>query len=242
MSKKYLFSCVDVIELQDSFNNPPKSQSGKKLRSETPANVFFSVQLPKHLFLQPASNAKLVGEISNYGEFQNTEENRQLLNKAIKYADSVNADTVVLITPSSFTPAKPRREALLSFFENVDLGSKQLVWQPSGPWESEAAASFALEMNAILAVDPLRDQPPNGQSCYLRLGPFSVMGSRMGIYDLEQIAKTIRSFENATVVFDTDRAVDDSRNLRTVLSDGTIDDDEDDNYGDNDDYDEDDDD
>jgi uncharacterized protein YecE (DUF72 family) len=227
ISKKNLFNRVDVIELSDTFNAMPKEKTGRKLREETPPRAMFTMQLPKFLFSAPVQQAQLPGNAEGYGEFQNTDENRKLFERAVRYADAVEADTLVLITPSDFTPAKPRRDALSSFLGAVDRASKKLVWQPSGPWEIERAAAFAAEIDAVLAVDPLRDEPSKGPVCYLRLGPFSAMGSRVGNYDLEKIADVVRSFEDATVIFDTEKAFDDAKNLKTVLAEGAFDDEED---------------
>ncbi len=224
ISKKNLFRRVDVIELTDILNTVPKEKTGRKVREETPNNVVFTLQLPKYLFTPPGKNTTLPGNADGYGEFQNTDENRLLFEKAVRYADALLADTLVLATPSDFTPAKPRREALAQLLGSVNRASKKLVWQPSGPWEIERAAAFAEEIGAVLAVDPLRDPPPKGTTCYLRLGPFSVMGSRVGNYDLERIAEITREFQEAVVVFDTEKAADDAKNLKTVLAEGVFDD------------------
>jgi uncharacterized protein YecE (DUF72 family) len=238
ISKKNLFSRVDVIELSDTFNALPKEKTGRKLREETPSRAAFTMQLPKFLFAAPGPKSQLPGNAEGYGEFQNTDENRKLFEQAVRYADAVGSDTLVLMTPSDFTPAKPRREALATFLSAVHRASKKLVWQPSGPWEIERAAAFAAEIGAVLAVDPLRDDPPSGPACYLRLGPFSAMGSRVGNYDLEKIAEIAGSFEDATVIFDTEKAFDDAKNLKTVLAEGAFDEDDDDDEEDDDDDDE----
>lgn len=237
VSKKNLFSRVDTVELSDTFNTMPKTRTGKKQREETPANVSYTVELPKYLFVSPPEGAKLPGDAARYGGFQASDENLKLFDRTIRYADALNADTLVLLTPSEFTPSKPKKEALLCFLSRADFAGKKLVWQPSGPWEIERAADFAAQMDAVLAVDPLRDPPPPGSSCYLRLGPFSVMGSRVGVYDLEQIAGAVQPFEDATVVFDTPRAFDDAKNLKNVLLEGDFagDDEDDDEYFDEDD-------
>jgi uncharacterized protein YecE (DUF72 family) len=222
VSKRNLFGRVDVVELSDTFNAIPKSRTGKKQREETPANVSYTVELPKHLFVPPPPGTQLPGDAARYGGFQTSDENLKLFERTVRYADALGADTLVLITPPEFTPAKPKTEALFSFLKTVDRGQKKLVWQPGGPWEIERAADFAAQMDVVPAVDPLRDPPPVGPFCYLRLGPFSVMGSRVGVYDLEQIAGIVQPFEDATVVFDTPRAFDDAKNLKNVLLEGNF--------------------
>jgi len=91
------------------------------------------------------------------------------------------------------------------------------VWQPSGPWDQEQAAGYAVELGMQLAVDPLRDEPVAGSVAYFRLGPFAAMGSRVGVYDLERIVDIAQAFSQVTVVFGTPRGLDDAKNLKQII-------------------------
>ena len=142
----------------------------------------------------------------------------KLWDRALRFSLGAQAKALVLITPSSFTPAKDNRDALASFLSEVDRRGLDLVWEFHGPWDLDRAAEFAGELDALLAVDPLRDPPPAGRAAYFRLGPFAAMGTRMGTYDLERLADSSSMFERVTCVFDTSRSLDDARNLKKVLA------------------------
>lgn len=215
---KILLPDVDAVELTDASSIPPKEGTAKRLKENAPDRVEFSVQLPKYLFESPPSNAALLGDQAGYGAFKQSDENVKLWERAVRFAAGMQAKTLVLITPSSFTPAVDNRNALASFLSTVERQGMDLVWEFHGPWDIERAAEFAKELNALLAVDPLRDDPPEASAAYFRLGPFATMGTRMGMYDLERLVDSASAFERVTCVFDTANALDDARNLKKVIA------------------------
>jgi uncharacterized protein YecE (DUF72 family) len=217
-AKKKLFTEVDIVEVQDALAVPPKASTGLKLRQEAPSALSFSVLLPRHLVVPPPPEAALKGDLARYGSFALSEENLRLWTRTIEYAASLGADTLVLVTPTDFTPTTSNREAMVSFLSSVDRAGMTIAWEMHGPWSEDQAASTAQAASLILAVDPLRDEPLPGPKAYFRFGPFAAMGSRIGTYNLERIAQAGEPFEDVICVFATDRAYDDAKNLKKVLS------------------------
>ncbi len=216
VAEKLLYPHVDIIELQMTRRSVPKAAVAKKIREAAPERVRFSVAMPSVFFESPKEGGKLGGELENYGQFQVSEENRRLFDRLNRFADNLLSDTLVLLTPAEFTPTPAMREALSRFLDAMPVGDRTIVWQPSGPWTDTQAVSFAKALGVVVAVDPLRDEPPRGQTAYFRLGPFAAMGSRVGVYDLERIIAAAESFETAAVVFETAHALDDVRNLKQM--------------------------
>ena len=217
VNKKLVYAEADVVELTNALEAPPKQSTGEKLRQEAPYNVVFTVQLPRYLCETPSPGTPLKGSIDAYGSFESTDENMRLMSKALRFAKSVQAQSLVLLTPPEFTPSKVNTDALARFLSAVDFEGRKLIWEPRGPWESEYARAFALELGITLAVDPLRDDPVPGEIAYFRLGPFATMGTRMGLYDLSRLKEAMSAFEQVFCVFQTDRALDDARNLKKIL-------------------------
>jgi uncharacterized protein YecE (DUF72 family) len=218
LPKKTVLGAVDIVEITESRTVPPKPATARRWRKETPGNISFTTQLSRYLFDQPPSGSPLSGDPSSYGGFQTSPENIALWDRSLTLAKALEADTVVLITPAEFTPAPKNRVALSGFFQAVDRQELSVVWEHHGPWDHDQATDFAAGLDLILAVDPLRDPPPAGTTAYLRLGPFAAMGSRMGVYDLEQLVDVATEFEKASVLFETTRAVDDVRNFKKILA------------------------
>ncbi|MCP4602033.1 MAG: DUF72 domain-containing protein [Proteobacteria bacterium] len=222
VTKKLVLADVDVVEITAANPLPPKPSTATKWRKEAPARVDFTVQLPRFLFERPPPGTPLDGDLKAYGSFQVTDETLKLWNKTMRFANGLEARSLILLTPAEFTPTRANRNALSRFLEDVNLSGCEIVWEPRGPWEHEQAAAFALEKGMILAVDPLRDPPPPGRSAYFRLGPFAAMGSRIGVYDLERLTEATIPFEHVTCVFQTPRALDDARNLKKVLAESEL--------------------
>ncbi len=216
--KKLVLDSVDVVELTEAQSAPPNPATAKRWRKEASTRLAFTVQLPRYLYEVPSANTPLGGSSEAYGLFRTTRENLGLLDKTMKFADTMAADAIVLLTPQEFTPTKANRAALKDFLQAPGLHRREIIWEPKGPWEYEQAASFAGDLNMVLAVDPLRDAPAPGAMAYFRLGPFAVMGSRVGIYDLERLAEAAMPFERVTCVFATPHALDDARNLKKVVA------------------------
>jgi uncharacterized protein YecE (DUF72 family) len=218
LKKQLVHSRVDVVELIETAESPPKLATARRWRKATPDRIGFTMQLPRYLFEQPPANSPLPGPADAYGRFQTTEENQRLMTKSIRFASALKAHALVLPTPADFTPAKVHRDALEKFLAVARPDNLDIVWEPRGPWEYESAAAFARDLGVTLAIDPLQDPPQPDKKAYFRLGPFSVMGARMGIYHLEQLIEAFTLYEEVTCVFATPMALDDIQNLKNLMA------------------------
>ncbi|MCU0663446.1 MAG: DUF72 domain-containing protein [Myxococcota bacterium] len=217
-AKKKLFTDIDIVEVQDALTSPPKTATGLKLRQEAPSNFSFSVLVPRHLVVPVQAGTTLKGEPERYGGFLRSQENERLWTRTAEYARGLGADTLVLVTPAEFTPTTANCDAMRSFLTSVDRAGLTIAWEMHGPWSEDQSARIAQDASLVVAVDPLHDEPLPGPRAYFRFGPFAAMGSRIGIYNLERIAKAGEGFDDVICVFATDRAYDDARNLRKMIA------------------------
>jgi hypothetical protein len=222
--KRRVLAAVEIVELTDGRFVPPARAVAKRFRRSWPASVDAAVQCSVHLVDPPRGGAPLLGNPSGYGGFETSEENVALWVRCTEYAVAIEARALVVITPPSFTPGPSNLARMAAFFAAVDRRGLAVVWEPHGPWENRRAATHAAEMGITLAVDPLRDPAPEGDTAYFRLGPFAAMGSRLGVYDLERLADAAAPFAEVVCVLDTPRALDDVRNLKAVLAGAEIED------------------
>ena len=217
IARNRILAEVDVVELTEGRQIPPKKAAARRWRSSAPDRVAFTIQLSRYLVDPLEEGVPMSGERSGYGGLKLTDENLGLWKRELEFASAVDALALVLITPPTLTPATINRRLMSDFFAVVERARFKLVWEPHGPWEPEQAAEFAMENDLVLAVDPLRDPAPAGSLAYFRMGPFASMGSRVGIYDLERLMDASESFDRTICVFETPRAFDDARNLKKVL-------------------------
>jgi len=221
--KRRVLAAVEVVELADGRFTPPARAAAKRFKRTWPAAVDATAQSSLFLVDPPSGGAPLPGDPGGYGGFQTSGENLALWERCTEYAMAVEARALVVITPPSFTPGPSNLARMAAFFAAVDRRGLMIVWEPHGPWEQRRAAAHAAEIGLVLAVDPLRDQAPESGTAYFRLGPFAAMGGRLGVYDLERLAEAAQPFADVFCLFDTPRALDDVRNLKTVLAGGAPD-------------------
>jgi hypothetical protein len=216
--RRRVLGAVDVVELTDGRFEPPAKAAAKRMRHAWPASVAATAQCSSYLVEAPRRAVSLPGERSGYGGFQATDENADLWRRGLDFAEAVSALAIVVVTPPSFTPGPANVSRMEAFFAAAERREARIVWEPHGPWDPGQTARLAERMRLTLAVDPLRDPPPEGAFAYFRLGPFASMGARLGTYDLERLAEAATPFEEAICVFDTPRALDDVRHLRAVIA------------------------
>ncbi len=219
-NKKFL-SDIDVLEMDEAKHIPPGKKAAKHIKESLPQNLATIVTLSKYFIKRPDSKISLKGDANAYGDFQVTDETTKLWKRGIDFALELNATALVLNTPSHITPSYRTVTSMSSFLKNMDRNGLDIFWEPHGPWERSQMEQFARDNNLILAVDPLRDPLFAGETAYFRMGAFAAGGSRMGVYELEQIAESVAMSNSKTVycLFDTQRALDDAKNLKdTILS------------------------
>lgn len=224
IKKQQVFSQVDMVELTDARQIPPGAKAARHMKKDMPGHVAVSVQISNYFIESPPEGASLKGNPSAYGGFRISDESLSLWQRQLDFATELDAKALVLITPAHITPSSSNVEKMAAFWSTVKRNNLPIVWEPHGPWETEQARNFAQEYNLVLAVDPLRDQAPEGKLAYFRFGPFASMGSRLSVYELENILHAAQGFDTVYCVFDTQRALDDARNLKKILEDGFEDD------------------
>ena len=221
IAKSKMLADVDVIEMTESRHIPPGKKAARHLKNDMPANTGCTVQVSKYFVSIPEEGTTLRGDLSAYGHFQVTDESMSLWQRQIQFATEMEARALVLITPASVTPSSTNITAMSRFFKAIDRGNLPLVWEAHGPWEPGQILQFAEANDLIPAVDPIRDDIPDTDIAYFRLGAFAASGSRMGVYELEQMAAAAfdSSAREVFCLFDTHRALDDARNLKKVIAD-----------------------
>ena len=220
IKKNKMMGDVDVVEMTESRHIPPGKKAAKHLREDLPAAMQCCVQVSKYFVTPPKEGVTLRGDLTGYGNFQVTDVALGLWRRQLQFAQALDASALVIVTPPAVTPSSANVTAMAKFFDSVVRGGLSLVWEAHGPWEPEQIVQFSQAHQLVPAVDPLRDAVPDFDLAYFRFGAFAATGSRMGMYELEQIAAAALdcSAERVFCVFDTHRALDDARNLKKVIA------------------------
>ncbi len=131
-------------------------------------------------------------------------------------ATTLQARVLVVATPPDVTPSKLWRDRLAKVWDELPRDAVTLVWEPSGLWELEDAAAQAKKWDVVVAVDPSRDEVPEGPVAYGRLRALG--GTRAySTTALTRIAAAIGERRDAYVVFETPGALKEAKSLRGLV-------------------------
>ena len=169
---------------------PPKTLVS--WRRAAPEGFIFAAVAPESLFgardwpLRDAANTR--SELDRFGN--------QL--------DALGARLAVLRSPIGVSPGSASFERFRPVLERAKSLAPTLVWEPSGLWDHEEAARVAAEFGAIVAGDPLQDEPAAAMA-YARMRGLGT-DQRYTMGRLEALAEKLEDVDEAFVVFESAQA------------------------------------
>jgi uncharacterized protein YecE (DUF72 family) len=177
MARATYFQQFPVVELQQTFYEPPTLDLAAKWRAEAPADFQFCIkawQLITHTAKSPTYRrlkSKLSPEEADLvGSFRDTEQVWLAWERTRGIARVLNARVVLFQCPASFRPTRENIANLRSFFARVDSGEFDFAWEPRGAdWNDDLVRDLCTECNLIHCVDPFERLPVHGELLYWRL-------------------------------------------------------------------------
>ncbi len=138
-----------------------------------------------------------------------------------KLATTLESRVFLVPTVPDVTPGRRWRDRLEALVARLvsDVGS--VVWEPSGLWEAEDAASFGRKIGAVVAVDPARDAVPDGPVAYCRLRALGATRA-FSAAALANVAEAIGVRREAYVVVETAAALKEAKTLRALVRGGSV--------------------
>jgi uncharacterized protein YecE (DUF72 family) len=170
------FETFGLVEVQQSFFDPPTERALARWRKGAPEGFVFTMrawQLITHPPTYPGYRrirrtwdqaARL-----RFGSLQYTEQTRWAWTIMRRAAEVLDAKAILFHTPASFTPTRENREDLVRFFDSIERGPFHLVWEPDGVWDDEETEALCGQCGLIPAIDPLMSMPCSGEIFYFRM-------------------------------------------------------------------------
>ncbi len=169
ISRRKYYQEYDVVELQDTFYNPPDEAKLRKLRAEAPDDFIFTMKAWQAITHPPSSatwrrcKVKIPKERWNkYGFLRPTKENFDAWELIAKGAKAVNARVIVIQTPPSFGYSEENYKNVIDFFSSITPTDFIIGWEPRGAWkEHPDKVREIIEMfrELVHITDPLRALP-----------------------------------------------------------------------------------
>ncbi|UCE39452.1 MAG: DUF72 domain-containing protein [Thermoplasmata archaeon] len=202
----------DLVEVQNTFYMPPKSETARQWKMAAPPNFEFLVKAWQLITHSPKSptyrRAKIMIEKDKqdrYGLFRPTKEVLDAWIKTLEICEVLKAKIVVFQCPASFRPTKENIKNMKVFFSSIERGAMDIAWEPRGDWPSDVILDICLDFKLIHCVDPFKDMPLTQQKAYFRLHG-SPPGKTMYNYrytksDLQLLKKKCSGFDEVYCMF-----------------------------------------
>jgi uncharacterized protein YecE (DUF72 family) len=218
VSRKRYFEIFPVVEIQQTFYQPPQVSLAQKWRREAPADFEYTMKAWQLITHEPKSPTykRLKTKIpkakeKHYGSFKSTEEVQSAWETTREIADALAAKIIIFQCPASFEPDQKNMKNLKQFFSHIKRGEHVLAWEPRGKWFPKDIESICRELDLIHVVDPFISAQTHGGIIYYRLHGKNGYRYRYTRDDLEMLTgfrqgekicyvmfNNVYMFENAT--------------------------------------------
>ncbi|WP_333840339.1 DUF72 domain-containing protein [Pelomicrobium sp.] len=219
MARAAYFRRFRLVEVQQTFYQPPRLETLARWRAEAGAGFEFTLKAWQLITHEPASPTyrRLTWPIpealkERYGSFRPTQEVMEAWRITATCARALQARIVVFQCPASFGPTEEHIAHLIHFFQAARAGHEDLVfaWEPRGPWPEATVAGLCRKLELVHVVDPFQAQPAVPGLRYYRLHGIGGSRYRYGDRDLERLAqwcegRTYCLFNNVAMADDAAR-------------------------------------
>jgi len=171
------FKRFRVVEVQQTFYDPPPMSTLEKWRAQAPAGFEFTMkawQVITHVgtsrtyrrLRRPFSDR----ERAEAGAFRLNLTTRAAWKTTFEAARSLRATAILFQCPASFRATEENVVAMRRFFATIDrLDGIRLVWEPRGAWPDELVLSLCRDLGLMHAVDPFIRPSLTPERLYWRL-------------------------------------------------------------------------
>ena len=213
-----------VVEVQQTFYQPPQIATLQKWREMVPAHFEFTLkawQLITHTAKSPTFRRLKIKltpkQLEECGAFCDTSIVNYAWDMTRACAEALGAGLVLFQCPASFTPTELNVGQMRNFFTAVKRDKLQLLWEPRGKWPDALVKSLCQELNLIHVVDPFLSRSVTKDLFYLRLHGGKDFKHIFTAEDLQNVAALIPANQPAYVMFNNRQMWDDAGRFQALI-------------------------
>jgi uncharacterized protein YecE (DUF72 family) len=213
-----------VVEVQQTFYQPPQIKTLEKWRSQVPAEFEFTLkawQLITHESTSPTYRRlrEKLGpkQLREVGAFRPSPTVMNAWQRTLECARALGSRVILFQCPARFTPTDEHKSNLQNFFSEMRKGMGSaarefiLVWEPRGEWGPHEVLALCEELNLVHGVDPLQQLPVTQGLGYFRLHGRAGYRYQHTDEDLARLAETAKPFSPCYVLFNNISMLADAR-------------------------------
>jgi uncharacterized protein YecE (DUF72 family) len=214
-----------VVEVQQTFYQPPQISTLRRWREQVPVNFEFTLkawQLITHEARSPTYK-RLKRELSETereqcGSFRPSAMVREAWEVTLACASALDARRVLFQCPASFDPTREHIEHMRQFFGTIERGGLQFLWEPRGAaWAAETVRGLCRELNLVHVVDPFTARTVTPASCYFRLHGRKGWRHVYEDDELEDLLEMLAGAQSAYVLFNNLRMIEDAARFQELV-------------------------
>lgn len=224
-SQAVYFHHFPLVEIQQTFYQPPMEKTAKRWRESAPIGFEFTIkayQLITHEPWIPTYRRSRLNiprsQWDRYGSFRPTGEVRQAWQRTLDIASILDASVILFQCPPQFTPTQEHIHNFESFFKSIERGDRKLAWEPRGSWPADLVTSLCREFGLTHAVDPLIQLPLAGEFQYFRLHGGVDYQYRYTREDLQRLVPLLAGGKKTFTLFNNVAMWENGLMLREMLS------------------------
>lgn len=217
----------DVVEVQQTFYQPPQAVTLKNWRKLVPPGFEFTLkawQLITHTAKSPTfrrlTSRFTPEELAQCGAFQTTSMVQMAWERTLICAEALAARLVLFQCPASFDPAEKNLAQMRRFFTTVERGKLTFLWEPRGNWPNELITLLCRELDLIHVVDPFLNRPVSTEFLYLRLHGGKDFKHVFSDTELQWVSSLIPANKPAYVMFNNRAMWSDANRFQALRSGG----------------------
>jgi uncharacterized protein YecE (DUF72 family) len=221
-----------VVEVQQTFYQPPLAKTLDKWRALVPAEFEFTLkawQLITHEASSPTYRRlreKLTREQRREaGAFRVNSTVLSAWRRTLECAQALRSRVILFQCPARFAPTEENKQNLRAFFREVKrtwpaqqpAGSDTFVWEPRGEWKPEEIQELCEELGLVHGVDPFQHAPRTADLGYFRLHGRTGYRYRYTDEDLARLLELAGSRQPCYVLFNNISMLDDARRFEELV-------------------------
>ncbi len=218
------YETFSVVEIQQTFYQLPRPETGRKWREEAPEGFEFTMKAWQLITHEPSSPTyrrlrETVPEKKkkNYGFFKETEEVEEAWQRTAEFARATGTHKIVFQTPASFSPSESAIRNVKKFFERRQSEPFTFIWEPRGEWRETKVKEICAELGVIACLDPFGSSLPKGDLLYSRLHGAKGYRYTYSEGEIRELVEKGRSYRWAYFMFNNVTMYEDARRMKELL-------------------------
>jgi uncharacterized protein YecE (DUF72 family) len=225
MARAEYMAHFPVVEVQQTFYQPPKVETLRGWREEAPADFEFTLKawmLITHEARSPVyrrlKRELTEAEREGTGGFRASKIVREAWATTLECIAALRARRVLFQCPASFTPTAPNIKRMRRFFDSIERpANMQLLWEPRGEWPRETISTLCRELRLVHVVDPFAARTVTPEACYFRLHGRKGFRYVYETDELEELYEMLPPGQTSYVLFNNVRMREDAARFQELV-------------------------